>query len=47
VKKLTIIAMVMLLVGSIARADYQAGVEYLKQGQVKQALAEFEMDIDI
>jgi len=47
VKKLTIIAMVMLLMGTGVQADYQAGVELLRQGNVKAALGEFEMDIEI
>ena len=46
-KKLTIIAMAMLLFAAGARADYQAGIEYMKQGKIKLALAEFEMDIEI
>jgi len=47
VKKTAVMIMVLLLTGGAARADYKVGMEYLKQGQYKRALAEFEADIEV
>lgn len=46
-KKLTMMAVILLIFTAEVRADYQAGLEYFKRGQYKEALGEFEMDMEI
>ncbi len=46
-KKLTMLAVILLMFSAGVRADYQAGLEYFKMGKYKEALGEFEMDMEI
>ncbi len=46
-KRFVAVSMVLLLLGGVAKADYKDGLTYLKRGQVKLALAEFQADMEV
>lgn len=46
-KRFVAVSMVLFLLGGTATAEYKAGHEYLKRGQIQKALAEFQADMEI